>query len=542
MRKLVGWLCLVSFLATMVFVACYAYAVLAPFYRGGELRVLYPLEDYYNSEGHGWSFLRSLAANKLDRSDAALLRGFVSGYVRSGNVRRSDETLSQIVDTWNTPTFGSLSDSRIAWAAVADSSGKVVAYFPESIYGGFGQVRAPNGEGWRGALPAGPLAPLAKVELIKDAQGRTIGSAAFGSMGAYREFAVIPSWAELQVPPSFAAWAAAISLVIFIISLPFWVAMDADWRGMRGGAWAVLVVVTGLIGFAAYLIARLAPPKVCPNCGEMVHSGYKRCPACGVTLLARCPKCGRKLRPGWQFCPRCTEEWKQETPEPENVQQPEETEPKPPEPEPVTIRPQSVAEATQLPTEAVQVEPALPALSHSTLTVTVRDASTGAPVAEASVTISGPTSREGRTGAAGTFEAKSLVTGPYDVSAIAKGYRAAQASVKLEPDASTPLQLAIQPLAGAIDGRVLDRAALQPVADAEVFIDSARLDRSTRTDAEGFFVLADIPPGPFTVCAKADGCLTQTRLAEVAPGQRVTLGFALEATLAEEEETTDAVQ
>ena len=525
MRKIAGWVCFISFVSALGFAGYFCYVTLAPFFRGGEVR------GYWDDKRWAEDLPQQLAANGLNRSDSALLRGDALHGSPYGSYRSWD-TLFELVDTWTTPKFTSLATDKV-WAGVADANGKVVATYPEDLLWTMGRVEKPTIEGWRGAIGSRRSSDTVKAGLIHDAHGKQIGSFAM-AWAPYRYVAVIPPEAEVHgwVSQFSAALVALVSLLVFAIMLPIWVAMDADWRGMRGGAWAVLVVVTGAIGFAAYLIARLAPPRQCPNCGEMVHSGYKRCPACGVSLLTRCPKCGRRLKPGWQFCPRCTSE------QPQEPQQPERPEPTP-QPEPITIQPQpSPLLAKEGPGEVV---PALPTLSHSTLAVTVLNAATSAPVSEAAVSISGPTNREGQTSSTGRFDARSLVTGPYNVSASAKGYRAAQASVKLDPDAITPLQLTLEPLAGAIDGRVLDRAALQPVPGARVFIDSARLERSTNADADGFFALADIPAGPYTVRADAAGFASQTRLAEVEPGQRVTIGFALEAETTEQEKA-DAVE
>lgn len=527
MRKITGWLCLVSFILGLAFAGYYAYVTLTPFFRGGELR-------YYGG-GPDYDLNVQLADNGVSESDVAILRGYVTGR-ESVLTLRGWETVPQLVEAWNTGRIAEAPPSDILWIAVANKSGNVVASYPEKMAKFIGRVQQPTEEGWRGAL--GPDRHDSAIDVTEIRKhGKVLGSlaVAYSQMGWV---AVVPLRAEVdaRISPLTALWLSACSLVFCAILLPIWVAMDADWRGMRGGAWAVLVVVTGLIGFAAYLLARLAPPRQCPNCGDMVQSGYKRCPACGVALLAKCPKCGRKMRPGWQFCPRCTPE----QPQHHHAEHLEAEHPEPVEGELV-----EAVEAEAEPT-TVQIIPnlddALPAASHSTLGATVVNAFTGAPVVGASLSIAGPSTMEGVTGQKGFFEARSLISGTYQVTATAQGYGTQETTVELAPDSSDSIRLVLTANAGVISGRVLDRSSLQPVPGARVFIDSARLERSANTDNDGVFVLGDILPGPYTVCAEAEGCARQTRLAEVVPGQHATVGFALEPAALDQEENTNAVQ
>lgn len=511
-------LCFLLFLAGLGSAGGYAYFVMTPFFNGAEVR-------YYSAED-SWDVVQQLAANGVNQADSALLRGYAIG---SDHYRafRAWEALPQLIDMWTTPKVSQAPLNSIIWVAVADKSGKVVATYPPGIARSFGRVQQPTDEGWRGA--AGPgLATnvgLQVTEIYKDSN-TSIGSltAAYTRIGWV---AVIPQGlGTSQESLVDLLLFSACSFLLCAIFLPIWVAMDADWRGMRGGAWAVLVVITGVIGFAAYLIARLAPPKQCPNCHEMVQSGYKRCPACGVSLLAKCPKCGRKMGPGWQYCPRCAGERQEEdapSVPPEQPRKPQEREVV----EPVSVR----------------LEPdagdALPVVSHFVLGVNVADAGTGAPIGGAIVVIDGVSRVEGRTGEKGYFEARTLLAGAYTVSASARNYEPAETRVEIGAEERGSVRLALNPQPGAISGRVLDRASAQPIPGARVFIDSTRLERAATTDREGVFVLGDIPPGPYTVCAEMEGYARQTRLAEVVPGEHATIGFALESIKQEENANAD---
>lgn len=537
MRRTVGSLCLLSFMLGLGFAGWYAYVVLAPFFRGAEVRQFWG-EGYDSPEGpvglNTASLAEQVALSGLNQSAEPLLRGAVKG-TRPHVVQRAWEALPQLGETWmtyKTPVSGT---TNIEWIAVADAGGKVVASYPDGLFDQMSSVRTPTSTGWYGALRAYKRPP-SRIEVIQIPKPGnpevSLGSMAIARR-SYEMIAVIPPKAAVtstDLSMTTTLILSACGFLLGAILLPIWVAMDADWRGMRGGAWAVLVVVTGLIGLAAYLIARLAPPKACPNCGEMIHSGYKRCPACGVTLLVKCPQCGRKLGPGWQYCPRCTAEGEDDGVSVATTGQPEEA------------REPEAAESVR-----VRLEPesngALPTVSHFALGVTVVDAATGGPIAGATVSIAGATAVEGRTGAKGYFEARTLLSGAYNVSASAPSYDLARIQVNVGQDEANSVRLALNPRLGAISGRVLERSTMHPVPGSRVFVDSARLERTTIADSDGVYVLGDIPPGPYTVCAEVDGYARQTRLAEVEAGQHATVGFALEAVqAAEQEENADAIQ
>lgn len=445
MRKISGWLCYASLVLTVAFAAYFSYLTLAPFFRGGELRYYWDYSQERNSSMN--ALVKQLACEGINSPN--LLRGYVlqnvGGLNGNYNSHYSWETIDQFVDTWTTPK---VSDGRIqkTWAAVADRDGIVIATYPKEYRKPMGLVNRPTVEGWRGALASGQN-PTDEIDVasVFDAHGKQIGSVAV----AWRQLpqgkvAVIPPEAQVHgIMPQFsAALAAIISLLAFIVLLPTWVAFDASWRGMRSFAWVALIILTGPIGLAAYLIARLAPPRLCPNCGEEVFSKYKKCPVCGTPLHTKCPICGKKLKPGWQYCPTCTEQQSKQQTEPCGEQsQPE---------EPVTIHQDF---------DALQEGPAMPELCE-----------------------------------------------PYQ---------------NIEVN-------------GSISGRVIDKLSFQPITGARVFIDSTRVERETETDSSGEFRLEAIPEGPYSLCADAPGYACQTKIADVEPGQCLTIGFALETVIQED--------
>ena len=204
------------------------------------------------------------------------------------------------------------------------------------------------------------------------------------------------------------------------------------------------------------------------------------------------------MKPNWQYCPVCNQ-----TPA-HPVQQ--------------TV-PQSAGEplVTRL-------------MDHMrvSLSVTVLDAQSGTPMQNARVSVTGRLSKiDGITNAAGIFEARKLRSGRYTITTTRTGYEPAEAELDIG-EAPESVQLTLRPLPARIIGRIVERGTARPVAGVRVYIDSSRLDRSSITGGEGGFVLEDIPAGPYTVAVDAIGFKHQTRLAEVSPGQQITVDFTIE--------------
>jgi hypothetical protein len=500
LKRLVGLLCYLSFLSVVGFACLYAYLVSAPFFKGAELR-------YFNDTKpqNVDALARQLAVNGVSKSDSGVLRGYVTA-PRPDWVARGWNALNLGV----VAPYAGVDATNIAWAAVADAKGKVVASYPREVADtAWSPVEQHTTNGWVAAVGVVRRGAGAfRVVPIHNSHGKLIGSVAV-AMRSENGVTAVPPEAELHAPitPFQAGLVAIISLLAFAILLPTWVAMDSHWRGMRPFAWVCLIIFTGPIGLAAYLISRLAPPRDCPNCGRPVLAKFKRCPSCGVSLPSKCPVCNTQFKPGWRFCPKC------------NAAPPE--------------------APSRTPALDVPVDDALSEESGSTLAVTALDAD-GAPVSNVRIVAQGPSYIDGLTNSQGQFDAHNLPLGRYTVSAAREGYDSDQIDIEVEQGVHAPVRLFLKMQQGAIIGRVLTRTALQPIPGAKVFVDSVRLDRSAVTDADGAFVLNDIPPGPYTVCAEASGFARQSRLAEVTPGQRVPVDFALEAEIAEQEGTNAA--
>jgi|SRR3972149_6612619 len=71
-------------------------------------------------------------------------------------------------------------------------------------------------------------------------------------------------------------------VLILNIALLAWVAKDANSRGTSAGAWLLIVLLFGLLGLLAYLVARPQGRLIaCPNCSRQRPITSLVCPHCG---------------------------------------------------------------------------------------------------------------------------------------------------------------------------------------------------------------------------------------------------------------------
>ncbi|MDB4893887.1 MAG: hypothetical protein JWN15_149, partial [Firmicutes bacterium] len=97
---------------------------------------------------------------------------------------------------------------------------------------------------------------------------------------------------------------AALSFVVYWLSVAWWVFADARRRGGKAFAWGVLALLTNLVGAAVYLVAR-REQRHCSTCGAVAERGFNHCPHCGSKLKRLCPQCGDQLKDGWTHCANC---------------------------------------------------------------------------------------------------------------------------------------------------------------------------------------------------------------------------------------------
>ena len=97
---------------------------------------------------------------------------------------------------------------------------------------------------------------------------------------------------------------AALGLLLYWLSVAWWVYLDARRRENNPFAWGMLTLLTNLVGVAIYLIARRQWLQ-CPNCGGRVEKKFRNCPWCGHALITVCAQCSQPLQRGWTHCASC---------------------------------------------------------------------------------------------------------------------------------------------------------------------------------------------------------------------------------------------
>lgn len=140
---------------------------------------------------------------------------------------------------------------------------------------------------------------------------------------------------------------------------------------------------------------------------------------------------------------------------------------------------------------------------ESGVTGTVVNASTGAPIASATVSY-GDRGETWTTDAQGRFTAR-LGPGSYTLTAERFGFETAQsATVTVAATGFTKLSLPLTPITvGTLSGTVVDHASSAPVAGAAVSI--AGIELTTTTDARGAFRFDAMPVGEYRVRVAAEG-------------------------------------
>lgn len=493
-KSVVGWLCVFSLVGSIILAAYAVYVFTVPFLNGGAI---------YMFQGRRWptGLTERIAKAGLGAPAQDLLTDWVRNDQKSRYTRSGWDAAMWML-TERPPVVTTMPSTTVAALVVLDDSNKPVAQYPYDLFVDGPPPFVPGGQGeWERELRRrteewGPPAGQSDYYPINSPAGKRLGTLAILWRDS-NEFAYMPAgfrdWNFGAA--SNALWLSLGLIVLSLLLIPVWVGMDAAWRGMRPVAWGLLVFVTSVIGLLAYLIARLSPPRPCPNCGEPVLSKYRRCPQCGLSLLSRCPTCGARMRPGWQYCPACTRV-------PAQVEELRTAAPPPPAPPPVTEGP--------------------------AFTISAIDAESGAPVAGARVSVTGPSTLAGATNNEGVFQARRLMAGDYVLTVAKQGYESANAPVTFEERLGGSATVALRALPASVSGRVVDRASASPVVGANVCLDTARVDVSAVTDLSGAYSLGDVPAGPYVVRAEAEGFEPRTRLVELAPGQRAAVDLVLD--------------
>lgn len=151
--------------------------------------------------------------------------------------------------------------------------------------------------------------------------------------------------------------------------------------------------------------------------------------------------------------------------------------------------------------DALALVLAAPIGDAGTLAGTVVDGA-GEPVSGADVAIAGPTERNVRTGADGSFSA-AVVAGDYTVTVSAFGFETATVEAAVTEGETTTLDIAlVEASRFAVSGTVTGSDG-DPVEGATVTL--APIDPVT-TDADGSYSFTDVPAGDYTLTVTAGAC------------------------------------
>jgi hypothetical protein len=98
--------------------------------------------------------------------------------------------------------------------------------------------------------------------------------------------------------------------LLYWLMAPVWVFLDARRRQSQPLPWALLVLLTNIVGLVVYWIVqsqniRINPTLACPACGKPVQKSHLFCPWCAAPLKKICKACGKALEDEWVACPWC---------------------------------------------------------------------------------------------------------------------------------------------------------------------------------------------------------------------------------------------
>lgn len=154
------------------------------------------------------------------------------------------------------------------------------------------------------------------------------------------------------------------------------------------------------------------------------------------------------------------------------------------------------------------------------------------PVAEAHVTaIIGDTKVSATTNASGVYELSGLAAGLYHVVCSAKGYRGAEAEVRVEAGAAVAQDFSLttaETASGRIVG-VVRSSTGAALAKASVAAQGNGVEVRVTCSEDGSYRLVDLPPGQYLVAAGLSGYETVKQEVKVEAGQSTTANFELKA-------------
>ena len=156
-----------------------------------------------------------------------------------------------------------------------------------------------------------------------------------------------------------------------------------------------------------------------------------------------------------------------------------------------------------------------------TISGTVTDAITLNPIAGASVQILQGTTllSSGLTDSNGNFIFPSFAPGSYTITVSAAGYQTFSISTQVVSDRTTTTAIALQDNPGTLSGTVIDSSSMQPISGVIIdLLQGLALVATTQTDANGQYILSQLPPGSYTLRATAPNYQVSSQGAIISAG------------------------
>lgn len=97
---------------------------------------------------------------------------------------------------------------------------------------------------------------------------------------------------------------AGLIFIIYWIGLALWVFKDANKKDRNPSLWALLVLITNLVGLFVYIIYR-QNSIVCNSCGQLQSRDSKFCSSCGSKINKTCDRCNNVVSPKDKYCNNC---------------------------------------------------------------------------------------------------------------------------------------------------------------------------------------------------------------------------------------------
>lgn len=145
-------------------------------------------------------------------------------------------------------------------------------------------------------------------------------------------------------------------------------------------------------------------------------------------------------------------------------------------------------------------------------------------IAGASVTLKG-TNISTVSGSDGSYTLSNVPPGAQTITASAPNYSTEEEIVVVVAEQTVPGDIFLIPTIGTITGVVTNAATNQPISGATVSVAGTGL--SANTSASGSYTIANVPAGPQTLNASANGFNAGSASGTVLGGQTVTQNFAL---------------